>query len=88
MADDDGPGCGHDLCLFERHCLIIQAAVELEAARADRAHRHHVALLLCRYLGLPEDVARVARVALYSRSLEARIRAGELLADELQAVAA
>lgn len=84
----DGPGCGHEICILERDCLVIQAEVELEAARADLAHRHHVALLLCRYLGLAEDVAAVAEVAFYSRSLEARIRAGELLADELLAVAA
>jgi len=87
-ASDQGPGCCHDVCLFERHCLCIQVEVELAAARADRAHRRMVAALLCRCLGLSEDVAPVAAIAMYSPSLVTRIRAGELLQDELLAVTA
>jgi hypothetical protein len=80
---DTGHGCAHADCLFERDCLVVQADVELEAARADRLHRRHVAVLLCQCLGLPEDVVPVAIVAMYSPSTVARIRAGELLQDEL-----
>ena len=84
----EGAACGHATCLFERHCLTVQAEVELDSARAERAHRRRVALLLCAWAGLHEDVAAVAEVAMYSGSMEARIRAGELLQDELLAVSA
>ena len=67
------------MCLFERDCLVVQADAEFEDAVADNAHRRHVAALLCRCLGLCEDVIPVAIVMMYSPSTVARIRAGELL---------
>jgi len=83
---DDGPGCGHALCLFERNCLGIQAEVELRAARADRAHRRKVGLLLVDALSLAQAEAPLFEVACYSGSLKQRKRAGDLLAVALQRV--
>ena len=85
-SPDRGPGCGHDLCLFQRFCLIDQAEVELLAAIADRAFRRHQGQTLARVIGLGASEGRLLEVVLYSPSLSTRERAADLLMVALRRV--
>lgn len=80
----DGPGCGHELCLFERHCLVLQDEVELEAARADRVHRREMGLALAHAIGLGADEAPLFEICAYSPDISCRIAAGELIVGALE----
>ena len=82
-----GPGCGHDLCLFERHCLVDQADVEMLDVAADRAFRRHRGETLARAIGLGAREGKLLEVILYSPSLRQRKRAGDLLSLALQRLA-
>jgi hypothetical protein len=84
IATDAGPGCGHDLCAFERDCFVLQAAVEREAARADRAHRLEMGRRLAHALGLGDDEGRLLEVIAYSPDLGCRIAAGAMLVGALE----
>ena len=88
LNSTDGPGCGHDLCLFERHCIVLQAEIELLEARADRAYRLEKGLRLARSLGLGAPEGRLFEVVLYSPDLPSRVAAGELLSGALRHLAA
>ena len=79
----DGPGCGHDLCLFERHCLVLQADVELREALADRARMRENGRRWARAFGLSEDKGLLLEVIAYSSSLPHRERAAVLLTEAL-----
>ena len=75
------------MCLFERHCLVIQAEVELVDAIPDRVSRRHKGRALAHTFGLRDDEARLFEVVLYSPDRDSRIAAGQLLCHALSGVA-
>jgi hypothetical protein len=74
-----GPGCEHDLCAFERDCLVIAADLELFHAQVDHLRRHDEGQSLAAALGLGPDEGRLIEVALHSPSLACRVAAADLL---------
>ena len=85
---DGGPGCGHDLCLFERDCLVLQADAELQAARINRRHRARMGRCIAALLGLGEDEGRLLEVIGYSPDVGCRIAAAAMLVGALERLAA
>jgi hypothetical protein len=74
------------MCLFERHCFIVQAEAELVAARADREHRRAMGRDLARALGLGDDEGRLLEVIAYSPDLGCRIAAAGMLVGALERI--
>jgi hypothetical protein len=66
---------------------VAQDAAELHAARFDAIYRSLVAQGLAAALGLDDDAVGVLDIALHGRRLRDRIRAGEVLVDELRRLA-
>lgn len=83
----EGPGCRHELCLFERHCLVTQAETELLDSQADRARREERSAVLALASGLSLDEGPLWSIAVYSSDRKQRIRAGELLSIALGRIA-
>ena len=81
---DEGPGCGHELCAFERDCLVVQATVELQAARADRQHRDRMGRRMASRLGLGPDEGPLLEVIAYSPDLGCRVAAAGMLVGALE----
>jgi len=79
--------CGHDTCLFQRTCLVVQAEFELFEAREDRARRRERGRSLASAVGLGDAEGELFEVVLYSSELPLRIRAAELLCVALDRVA-
>jgi hypothetical protein len=84
---DDGPGCGHELCLFERDCLVLQAEADLQAARADREDRARMGRRLAARLGLGPDEGRLLEVIAYSPDVGCRLAAAGMLVGALERLA-
>jgi hypothetical protein len=83
----EGPGCGHELCLFERDCLVVQAEAERVEAELDRTHRAEMGAELADRLGLGPDEGRLLEVIAYSPDLAARIAAADELVEALWRIA-
>jgi hypothetical protein len=66
---------------------VLQAEVELQAARDDRRHRERMGRCMASLLGLGDDEGRLLEVIAYSPDLTGRIEAGELLVKALERLA-
>jgi hypothetical protein len=75
------------MCLFERHCFVVQAETELLDAVSDRAYRREKGRTLAHALRLGDDEGRLFEVVLYSSDLSSRIVAGALLCRALSEIA-
>lgn len=82
-GDDDGPGCSHECCLFERDCLVVQAELELLEARADNLVRRERGADLLHAMGAPLELLPLLLVALHSPAVRTRVAAAGLLQVEL-----
>jgi hypothetical protein len=75
------------MCLFERDCLVVQAEVELDDFRADRARRRALCAEMAIGMGLGTREGRLLEVIAYSFDKVQRLRAADLLVTALRRAA-
>jgi hypothetical protein len=86
-APDDGPGCGHEPCLFLSECAVVQAEAERAEAYLDRLDRREMGRDLAHKLGLSDAEGPLFEVVAYSPDLACRIAAGDLIVGALERLA-
>lgn len=84
----EGPGCEHEMCLFERDCFVMQDIAEYLDAWADRLDRRAMGRDLARTMGLTDAEGPLFASMAYAPKLSTRLAAARLLVKALERQAA